>query len=97
MKVHIKKELGNETSIDNGRVYDELRKNYFDTSLLFSCSDIKTDDDFNPFSDEAYNKIKSLHDERDNINFKNKIKEIKKHLSTSQKEEVEKIIKNTIK
>ena len=97
MKDHIKKEQGNETSIDNGRVYDELRKNYFDTSLLFSCSDIKTDDDFNPFSDEAYNKMKFLHDEKDNLNFKNKMKEIKRNLSISQKKEIEKIMKNKIK
>jgi hypothetical protein len=61
------------------------------------CSDEKTDDDFNPFSDEAYNKMKSLHDERDNLNFKNKMKEIKRNLSTSQKKEVEKIMKNKIK
>jgi hypothetical protein len=65
--------------------------------LPFSCSDEKTDDDFNPFSDEAYNKMKSLHDERDNLNFKNKMKEIKRNLSTSQKKEVEKIMKNKIK
>ena len=41
--------------------------------------------------------MKSLHDERDNINFKNKMKEIKKNLSTSQKKEVEKITRNKIK
>lgn len=29
--------------------------------------------------------MKSLHDERDNLNFKNKMKEIKRNLSTSQK------------
>ena len=37
------------------------------------------------------------HDERDNLNFKNKMKEIKRNLSTSQKKEVEKIMKNKIK
>lgn len=41
--------------------------------------------------------MKSLHDERDNLNFKNKMKEIKMNLSTSQKKEVEKIMKNKIK
>jgi hypothetical protein len=41
--------------------------------------------------------MKSLHDERDNLNFKNKMKEIKRNLSTSQKKEVEKIMKNKIK
>lgn len=41
--------------------------------------------------------MKSLHDERDNINLKNKMKEIKRNLSTSQKKEVEKIMKTKIK
>ena len=83
--------------IDGGKVYDELRRDYLNRSFLFPCSDEKTDDNFNPFSDEAYIKMKSLHDERDNINFKNKMKEIKRNLSTSQKKEVEKIMKNKIK
>ncbi|MGP1938729.1 MULTISPECIES: hypothetical protein [Enterobacterales] len=97
MKDYIKKEPEDETIIDGGKVYDELRRDYLNRSFLFPCSDEKTDDNFNPFSDEAYIKMKSLHDERDNINFKNKMKEIKRNLSTSQKKEVEKIMKNKIK
>ncbi|HFL4825731.1 TPA: hypothetical protein ACG338_003475 [Escherichia coli] len=97
MKDYIKKAQENETIIDGGKVYDELRRDYLNRSFLFPCSDEKTDDNFNPFSDEAYIKMKSLHDERDNINFKNKMKEIKRNLSTSQKKEVEKIMKNKIK
>ncbi len=97
MTDHIKKEPEDETIIDSAKIYDELRRDYLNRSFLFPCSDEKTDDDFNPFSDEAYNKMKSLHDERDNLNFKNKMKEIKRNLSTSQKKEVEKIMKNKIK
>ena len=96
MKDDIKKEQENETIIDSGKVYDSLRKDYFDRCFLSSYSDEKIDDDLHPFSDEAYNKIKSSHDERDNLNFKNKMKEVKKHLSTSQKKEVEKIMKSKI-
>ncbi|EFE7249828.1 TPA: hypothetical protein ACNPUC_000560 [Raoultella planticola] len=97
MTDHIKKEPEDETIIDSAKIYDELRRDYLNRSFLFPCSDEKTDDDFNPFSEEAYNKMKSLHDERDNLNFKNKMKEIKRNLSTSQKKEVEKIMKNKIK
>ena len=97
MTDHIKKEPEDETIIDGGKVYDELRRDYLNRSFLFPCSDEKTDDNFNPFSDEAYNKMKSLHDEKDNLNFKNKMKEIKRNLSTSQKKEIEKIMKNKIK
>ena len=97
MTDHIKKEPEDETIIDSAKIYDELRRDYLNRSFLFPCLDEKTDDDFNPFSDEAYNKMKSLHDERDNLNFKNKMKEIKRNLSTSQKKEVEKIMKNKIK
>ena len=97
MTDHIKKEPEDETIIDSAKIYDELRRDYLNRSFLFPCSDEKTDDNFNPFSDEAYIKMKSLHDERDNINFKNKMKEIKRNLSTSQKKEVEKIMKNKIK
>lgn len=97
MKDYIKKEPEDETIIDSAKIYDELRRDYLNRSFLFPCSDEKTDDDFNPFSEEAYNKMKSLHDERDNLNFKNKMKEIKRNLSTSQKKEVEKIMKNKIK
>ena len=96
MKDDIKKEQDNETIIDSGKVYDSLRKDYFDRCFLSSYLDEKIDDDLHPFSDEAYNKIKSSHDERDNLNFKNKMKEVKKHLSTSQKKEVEKIMKSKI-
>ena len=96
MKDDIKKEQENETIIDSGKVYDSLRKDYFDRCFLSSYLDEKIDDNLHPFSDEAYNKIKSLHDERDNLNFKNKMKEVKKHLSTSQKKEVEKIMKSKI-
>ncbi len=96
MKDDIKKEQENETIIDSGKVYDSLRKDYFDRCFLSSYLDEKIDDDLHPFSDEAYNKIKSSHDERDNLNFKNKMKEVKKHLSTSQKKEVEKIMKSKI-
>lgn len=97
MKDYIKKEPEDETIIDGGKVYDELRRDYLNRSFLFPCSDEKIDDNLHPFSDEAYNKMKSLHDERDNLNFKNKMKEIKRNLSTSQKKEVEKIMKNKIK
>ena len=97
MTDHIKKEPEDETIIDSAKIYDALRKNYFDRCFLSPCSDEKTDDDFNPFSDEAYIEMKSLHDERDNINFKNKMKEIKRNLSISQKKEIEKIMKNKIK
>lgn len=96
MKDDIKKEQENETIIDSGKVYDSLRKDYFDRCFLSSYLDEKIDDDLHPFSDEAYNKIKSSHDERYNLNFKNKMKEVKKHLSTSQKKEVEKIMKSKI-
>lgn len=41
--------------------------------------------------------MKFLHDEKDNLNFKNKMKEIKRNLSISQKKEIEKIMKNKIK
>lgn len=91
MKDYIKK------AIDGGKVYDELRRDYFNRSFLSSYLDEKKDDNLHPFSDEAYNKMKSLHDERDNLNFKNKMKEIKRNLSTSQKKEVEKIMRNKIK
>ncbi|ENZ8573740.1 hypothetical protein ACHBDQ_001196 [Klebsiella pneumoniae] len=97
MTDHIKKEPEDETIIDSAKIYDELRRDYLNRSFLFPCSEEKTDDDFNPFSEEAYNKMKSLHDERDNLNLKNKMKEIKRNLSTSQKKEVEKIMKNKIK
>lgn len=97
MKDYIKKAQENETIIDGGKVYDELRKNYFDRCFLSSYLDEKIDDNLYPFSDEAYNKMKSLHDEKDNLNFKNKMKEIKRNLSISQKKEIEKIMKNKIK
>lgn len=97
MKDYIKKAQENETIIDGGKVYDELRRDYLNRSFLSSYLDEKIDDNLHPFSDEAYNKMKSLHDERDNLNFKNKMKEIKRNLSTSQKKEVEKIMKNKIK
>ncbi|MCL8153649.1 hypothetical protein [Enterobacter roggenkampii] len=97
MTDHIKKEPEDETIIDSAKIYDELRRDYLNRSFLFPCSEEKTDDDFNPFSEEAYNKMKSLHDERDNLNLKNKMKEIKRNLSTPQKKEVEKIMKNKIK
>lgn len=97
MKDYIKKAQENETIIDDGKVYDELRKNYFDRCFLSSYLDEKIDDNLHPFSDEAYNKMKSLHDEKDNLNFKNKMKEIKRNLSISQKKEIEKIMKNKIK
>lgn len=97
MTDHIKKEPEDETIIDSAKIYDELRRDYLNRSFLFPCSEEKTDDDFNPFSEEAYNKMKSLHDERDNLNLKNKMKEIKRNLSTSQKKEVEKIMRNKIK
>ncbi|HGT8986818.1 hypothetical protein [Escherichia coli] len=97
MTDHIKKEPEDETIIDSAKIYDELRRDYLNRSFLFPCSDEKIDDNLHPFSDEAYNKMKSLHDERDNLNFKNKMKEIKRNLSTSQKKEVEKIMKNKIK
>ncbi|EFM0215853.1 hypothetical protein ACNIQZ_18490 [Escherichia coli] len=97
MKDYIKKAQENETIIDGGKVYDELRKNYFDRCFLSSYLDEKIDDNLHPFSDEAYNKMKSLHDEKDNLNFKNKMKEIKRNLSISQKKEIEKIMKNKIK
>ncbi|WP_370613370.1 hypothetical protein [Escherichia coli] len=97
MTDHIKKEPEDETIIDSAKIYDALRKNYFGRCFLSSYLDEKTDDNFNPFSDEAYIKMKSLHDERDNINFKNKMKEIKRNLSISQKKEIEKIMKNNIK
>jgi hypothetical protein len=90
MKDHIKKAQENETIIDGAKIYDELRRDYLDRCFLFPCSDEKIDDNFNPFSDEAYNKMKSLHDERDNLNFKNKMKEIKRNLSTSQKKKSKK-------
>ncbi|HDT2141981.1 TPA: hypothetical protein RCG90_004684, partial [Enterobacter roggenkampii] len=51
MKDYIKKAQENETIIDGGKVYDELRRDYLNRSFLFPCSDEKTDDDFNPFSD----------------------------------------------
>ena len=97
MTDHIKKAQENETIIDGGKVYDELRKNYFNRCFLSSYLDEKIDDNLHPFSDEAYNKMKSLHDEKDNLNFKNKMKEIKRNLSISQKKEIEKIMKNKIK
>lgn len=97
MKDYIKKAQENETIIDGGKVYDELRRDYLNRSFLFPCSDEKIDDNLHPFSDEAYNKMKSLHDEKDNLNFKNKMKEIKRNLSISQKKEIEKIMKNKIK
>ena len=85
MTDHIKKEPEDETIIDSAKIYDTLRKKYFDRCFLSSYLDEKIDDNLHPFSDEAYNKMKSLHDERDNLNFKNKMKEIKRNLSTSQK------------
>lgn len=85
MTDHIKKEPEDETIIDSAKIYDALRKNYFDRCFLSSYLDEKIDDNLHPFSDEAYNKMKSLHDERDNLNFKNKMKEIKRNLSTSKK------------
>ena len=94
MTDHIKKEPEDETIIDSAKIYDALRKNYFDRCFLSSYLDEKIDGNLHPFSDEAYN---TLHDERDNLNFKNKMKEIKRNLSTSQKKEVEKIMKNKIK
>lgn len=97
MPDHIKKEPEDETIIDSAKIYDALRKNYFDRCFLSSYLDEKIDDNLHPFSDEAYNKMKSLHDEKDNLNFKNKMKEIKRNLSISQKKEIEKIMKNKIK
>ncbi|EDR7683440.1 hypothetical protein YH33_002577 [Salmonella enterica subsp. enterica serovar Mbandaka] len=97
MTDHIKKEPEDETIIDSAKIYDALRKNYFDRCLLSSYLDEKIDDNLHPFSDEAYNKMKFLHDEKDNLNFKNKMKEIKRNLSISQKKEIEKIMKNKIK
>ncbi|HBM7622666.1 TPA: hypothetical protein LZ306_004963, partial [Enterobacter bugandensis] len=47
MTDHIKKAQENETIIDGGKVYDELRRDYLNRSFLFPCSDEKTDDDFN--------------------------------------------------
>lgn len=97
MTDHIKKAQENETIIDGGKVYDELRRDYLNRSFLFPCSDEKIDDNLHPFSDETYGIIKPLLDEKENLDFKNKIKEIKKHLSTSPKKVVEQIIKNTFK
>ena len=67
MTDHIKKEPEDETIIDSAKIYDALRKNYFDRCFLSSYLDEKIDDNLHPFSDEAYNKMKFLHDEKDNL------------------------------
>lgn len=41
MKDYIKKAQENETIIDGGKVYDELRRDYLNRSFLFPCSDEK--------------------------------------------------------
>ncbi|EHQ7528967.1 hypothetical protein LNM59_004468, partial [Escherichia coli] len=55
MTDHIKKEPEDETIIDSAKIYDALRKNYFDRCFLSSYLDEKIDDNLHPFSDEAYN------------------------------------------
>lgn len=41
MKDYIKKAQENETIIEGGKVYDELRRDYLNRSFLFPCSDEK--------------------------------------------------------